>query len=45
MKFNKINNMGNKMINKDDALKKAYKEIRRMIEEKGNGAVVVEKED
>lgn len=28
-----------------DALKKAYKEIRRMIEEKGNGAVVVEKED
>lgn len=27
-----------------DALKKAYKEIRRMIEEKGNGAVVVEKE-
>lgn len=28
-----------------DALKKAYKEIRRMIEEKGNGAVVVAKED
>lgn len=28
-----------------DALKKAYKEIRRMIEEKGNGAVVVEKDD
>ena len=28
-----------------DALKKAYKEIRGMIEEKGNGAVVVEKED